>query len=154
MEFYQETPTLYVDEARIMMSELRQTKDELICEAFPDPDTGELLGPLLPLSDCATLEGELDQVEQKFNTCIDSLFAAQEGNSAENCNAYFTKMQNLRDVATAAAWPVAPDPVPGEDLRLFEPNYEGEFFVRIDAFEFLMSNYVLKTVPADGIVVP
>ena len=145
-------PTLYVDQVRRMMAELRQVKEDLICQPFTSG--GTTYGPLLLDGDCNTLETNLVQVDQKLEVCIDSLFASQQGNSAENCNAFFTKVTNLRNATASAAWPIPPDPAPpGADLTLFEPNREGEFISRIDALEFFVSNYMLSAVPAGGIVV-
>jgi hypothetical protein len=149
LELYDDRDRAYVDQAARMMGELKQAKSELLCDVFPDPDTFLLLGPLLDPAgpDCANIQAELDQMEQKQETCFTSLFKPLTGGSVPNCSAFFTKAQNLQDVLNAAAWPI-PDP---QDLDpMFRANYEGEFRSRLAALVFFMQSYVLNG-PADGL---
>jgi hypothetical protein len=90
-------------------------------------------------------------MEQKLGTCLDSLYYPQSGSSAENCNAFDTKVQNLQSALAAAAWPNPNIPANFEVLR---PNYEGEFRSRLAALIFFLNSYVKKGVPPGGIGAP
>jgi hypothetical protein len=148
LELYDdENPKAYVDQANRMMQELIQAKDELLCSAFPDPDGGPDLGPLLLAADCTMIGDELSQMEAKQGTCFDSLNAPQSGNSEENCTAFFTKVQNLQNVLDAAAWP---DPFDPGSLSVLRPNYEGEFRARLATLVFFIQSYVFNSVPPGG----
>jgi hypothetical protein len=151
LEFHEDdNDILYVEQVERMAAELQAAKDELLCSPFFDPNypNGPLLGPLLSDPDCSTLQGNLNQVAQKLGVCIDSLFADQQGDSAENCNAFFTKIDNLRSAAVPLAWPL---PAEVANLDLLRPNYEGEFLARIDALEFFVEAYLLNSVPDSGL---
>jgi hypothetical protein len=93
----------------------------------------------------------LDQSKQKLDTCLASLYASQQGNSAENCNAFFTKANNLQSALNAAAWPNPFDP---QNLEILRPNYEGEMRSRLASLVFFVQSYTLKSVPPGGIVLP
>jgi hypothetical protein len=121
---------------------------EFESDLMPPDEDPETLGPLLLSSDCGLIQNELDQMSSKLGVCIDSLFASQQGNSAENCNAFFTKADNLEDVLDAAAWPNPGNPA---NLDLLRPNYEGEIRARRDALEFCGESYLLNGVPDGGI---
>ncbi|HEX5766343.1 MAG TPA: hypothetical protein VFY27_12300, partial [Woeseiaceae bacterium] len=148
LELYDDdNPEAYIDQANRMMGELIQAKEELLCAPFPDDSS---LGPLLLGSDCNSIGGELSQMESKLATCFDSLYAPQSGNSAENCSAFFTKVQNLNNVLDASAWPV-PNTT---NLDVLRPNYEGEFRARLATLVFFIQSYVLNSVPPGGIILP
>lgn len=153
MELYDDGEEAYVGQVQRMMQELKQAKTELLCSAFPDPDGGPALGPLLDPAgvDCSKIQAELDQMEQKLDTCLDSLYYPQSGSSAENCNAFDTKVQNLQSVLSAAAWPNPNVPANFDVLR---PNYEGEFRSRLAALVFFLNAYVKNGVPPGGIGAP
>lgn len=147
LELYDETPEAYIHQADRMMLELQDAKDQLLCSAFEDPQAN-LLGPLLLGADCSRIQSELDQMVQKKDTCFSSLYGPQTGNSAENCNAFFTKVQNLEGVLDASAWP---DPALASNLDMLRPNYEGEFRARLATLAFFVKSYVLNGVPPGGI---
>jgi len=136
----------YVTQTLRMMDELIQAKDELLCSTFTHPDYGTL-GPLLPTSDCNSIGNELDQVHQKLGVCLDSLYSSQQGNSAENCSAFYTKVNNLNSRLDVAAWP---DPNIPANLDVLRPNYEGEFRARLETLLFFLNSYVLNSVPDGG----
>lgn len=149
LELYDTSPTAYVAQVIRMMGELKQARTELLCSAFRNPAGGSL-GPLLPAGgpDCASILDGLNQLESKQATCLDSLRAPQSGNSAENCNAFFTKATNLQSILDAAAWP---NPNIAGYFDLLRPNYEGEFRGRLATLVFFMQSYVLNGVPSGGI---
>lgn len=147
LELFDDSDTAYIIQVERMMAELFQTKTDLICTAFPNTDDGTL-GPLLLGTDCGLIENALDLVEQKLGVCIDSLFAMQQGASAENCNAFRTKITNLKNTLDAAAWPNPDNPA---NLDVLRPNYEGEFDARIDTLKFFVESYMLNGVPPGGI---
>jgi hypothetical protein len=158
LEFYEDeddqdelilNPWLYVDEARRMMAELRQMKETKICAAFPNPEGGPDLGPLLnPLGpDCGFIEDELVHVDRTLGVCLESLYKSRQGNSAENCNAFVTKIANLEAVLVPADWP----PQVPANFSMLTPNYEGEFSARIEALEFLVLSYAVNSAPAEGL---
>jgi hypothetical protein len=147
LELYDDSEEAYIDQADRMMGELIQAREELLCSTFPDDSD---LGPLLLGSDCNAIGGELSQMESKLATCFSSLYYPQTGDSAENCNAFFTKVQNLQNVLDAAAWPV-PNTT---NLELLRPNYEGEFRARLATLVFFIQSYVLNSVPPGGIGAP
>ena len=77
------------------MDDLDDTRDQLLCSAFPDPDSPnpmipDMLGPLLSLGDCNLIAGHLNQIRLKQGVCHDAQLEEPQGNSNENCNAYFT----------------------------------------------------------------
>jgi hypothetical protein len=154
LELYDLEPDAYVVQAHRMAGELQQVKDELVCTEFPNPDypgsEPRFLGPLLdPLGvDCADIQNELDQVKQKLDVCFTSLFSAQQGNSAENCNALFTKLNNLEAELDDSAWP---NPLNPANFEMLRPNYEGEFRSRISSLGFFIESYVIPSVPPGGI---
>ena len=156
LEFHEDdNPRLYVEQVERMALELQQVRDTLICLPFDnaeydptDPNDSPTLGPLLLGSDCSTLQSNLNQVANKLAVCIESVESTPQGNSTENCNAFFTKINNLRSAADAAAWPL---PASVANLDLLRPNYEGEFLARIDALEFFVESYLLNSVPQGGI---
>jgi hypothetical protein len=141
LELYDESPEAYIHQADRMLQELIQAKDELLCSTFPD---NSQLGPLLLGSDCSKLGSELSQMQDKQATCFNSLYKPQSGNSAENCSAFFTKVQNLQNALNAAAWQYP-------DLDSRRPNYEGEFRARLATLVFFINSYVLNGVPPGGI---
>ncbi len=68
-----------------------------------------------------------------------------QGNSAENCNALFTKITNLRNILdTQISWPQIGS-ADAALLRILRPNYEGEFRARLDAFEYALSDWWLPS---------
>jgi hypothetical protein len=150
MELYDESANAYIKRARHMMQELKQARAELLCASFSNPFAPPAtLGPLLGTADCASIQSELDQMDQKQTTCFDSLFSPQSGNSSENCNAFFTKVQNLQDVLNTVSWP---NPNIAANFDVLRPNYEGEFRSRFAALVFFTQSYVLNGVPPGGIV--
>lgn len=152
VEFTDEAPDALVLQAHRMAGEIDMVIDDLICSAFPNPDGGPDLGPLLPSAgpDCSALQNEMDQVKQKLAVCFAALYDPQ-GNSEENCNALFTKTTNLQSRIDAAAWP---DPFNPANFDVLRPNYQGELESRLAAFVFFMQEFVLKAVPQDGNGIP
>ncbi len=136
-----------------MLDELQQVKDQLICSAFPNPYGAGDLGPLLQTADCNTIQGQLDQLGRTFATCESALTSPTTGSSQENCNAFFTKVNNLRAVLDDASWPdpeTLPTPLPGPldpQVLLFKPNYEGEIYQRLITLEFFVRNYMVNSGP-------
>ena len=155
VEFTETKPDTFLDFTALQMDELQRAKDELLCNenlVLPDGPAGQLLSD----SHCDDLiQPELDQIRLKLQTCHDSARVIQ-GGSAENCNALFTKIGNLRtrlDFEVTWPAPAAFDPEnPDADLfRLLRPNYEGEFKARLDAFEFALNDWYLPSIRATGI---
>jgi hypothetical protein len=137
-----------------MLSEVQQAKDELICTEF-FPGTG--LDPLLSGSDCQAIENDLRQVRAKFDTCIDSLTMPIQGDSEENCSALDTQIRALRSSLENADWPVLFEPgtYPSEqdyqdEVFRLTPNYEGEFFSRLDTFVYFLESYVKPSALPEG----
>ncbi len=152
LELHDEGADAYVHHASRMMQELKQAGDELLCSPFADPDGGPDLGPLLEPSgpDCSAIAKELQQMEDKLATCFGTLYFPQDGSSAENCNAFFTKVQNLQNALDATAWPDPNDP---SNLDVLRPNYEGEFRARLASLLFFINSYVFNSVPDGGFLV-
>jgi hypothetical protein len=147
LELYDESSEAYIHQAERMMRELIVAGDELLCSPFADPAGGPDLGPLLSSSDCAKISGELGQMQDKLATCLDSLYVPKSGNNSENCNAFFTKVQNLQNVTDASAWP---NPNISANLDVLRPNYEGEFRARLATLIFFIQSYVFNAVPPQG----
>jgi hypothetical protein len=154
LEFHEDdNEFLYIEQVTRMANELEDVRRDLLCSPFPNPAGGPDLGPLLDPTgpDCSNLENDLHQVIIKLATCTSAQLYPIQGNSAENCNAFFTQVQNLRNAAAGAAWPT---PATVSDIDVLRPNYEGEFLARIDALVFFVESYMLNAVPAGGAGAP
>ena len=152
LEFHEDdNEFLYIEQTTRMAEELEDVRRDLLCSPFPNPAGGPDLGPLLDdEAYCLLIADEVEQVQLKLNTCTSAQEYPIQGNSQENCNAFFTKILNLRNVTAPAPWP----PVTEANIDLLRPNYEGEFLARIDALEFFVESYLLNSVPEDGIGAP
>lgn len=144
LELYDDSSESYIHQAERMMQELIVAGDELLCSPFGNPAGGPDLGPLLGSTDCSRIAGELAQMEEKLATCLSSLYVPKSGNNSENCNAFFTKVQNLQNVTDASAWP---DLNLAANLDLLRPNYEGEFRARLATLIFFIESYVFNAEP-------
>lgn len=150
LEFYDleaaPNPLLYNQQAERMMDELVQVADEYVCNQFDNPQTpaADLIGPLV--TDCSSIYVELNQMDQKLDTCLESTYAdTNGGNASPNCSAFFTKVVNAKEAVAIS---------PKAELDPFDPaltgNYVGEILMRLDAIDFFVSNYVIPAVPASG----
>lgn len=163
LEFTEEELDTFLKFTELQQVELQKFKDNILCNdalVLPDGLSGgvDRLGnddAFLSQSSCDNMQNELDQIDQKLETCHDSAREVQ-GNSAENCNALFTKIDNLEsmiDDPFRVAWPAPVNPAAPtvEELRILRPNFEGEFRARILAFEFALTDWFFPPIPEGGI---
>lgn len=155
LEFHNEDEVAYLEFTGQQMDDLDDALDQLLCSDFPDPDDPTVpprrLGPLLTGGECTSIEEHLIQIRAKQEVCHDAQLFTPQGNSNENCNAFFTKVENLQralDDNTVITWPSAPT----ADLALLAPNYEGEFRSRLASLNYAMEEWFLNAIRAEGIL--
>jgi hypothetical protein len=153
LEFTETELDTFIDFTALQMSELQRAKDELLCNpnyTYPDGSVGP---QFLSDFDCDNLiQPELTQMSLKLETCHNSAREIQ-GNSAENCNALFTKIAKLQDILDLeVVWPTPVDPfnLTAAEIRLLRPNFEGEFRARFASFQFALTDWFLTSIPEEG----
>ncbi len=148
IEFTEEEPDTFLEFTALQFDELQQVKDELLCNAdlvLPDGPAGRsILDSPDDVGDCSAIQTGLNDISDKLSVCHLAALDTQ-GNSAENCNALFTKITNLRNILdTQISWPQIGS-ADAALLRILRPNYEGEFRARLDAFEYALSDWWLPS---------
>jgi hypothetical protein len=138
----------YLELARMQLLELQAHKDEFLCAPFLDPD-GILQGPTLSGADCALLQSNIEQIKDKTAVCHAALLKPQQGESRENCNALFTKIDNTITVLDTQ---ITPPPL--TNIGLIAPNYLGEWKVRLLDYRFTTEEWLLPVTPNGGIAAP